>query len=104
MAKKQPTEFLGIVFWTKMKVVLFILIVIILHIVAFLGLFLALFEVFDPALNSSLLKMSLIAIGVLVLSDIIFGLYFLINKPSKQEGSGYHKLKIEEADKHATEK
>lgn len=87
-----------------MKVVIFFLIVIILHIVAFLGLFLALFEVFDPDLNSLLLNLSFMAIGVLVLFDIVFGLYFLINKPSKKEGSGYHKLKIEEADKHATEK
>lgn len=83
-----------------MKVAIFFSILIILHIIAFLGLLMAWLGVLSPLL----FRISLIVIGVLILIDIILGLYFLISKPSKKEGTRYHKLKIEEADKQTTEK
>jgi len=84
-----------------MKVIIFLSILIILHIVVILGL---IFSDWLETLRPSLSKIFLIAFGILILSDIIFGLYFLISKPPKKEGSGYHKLKIEETDKQEVKK
>jgi len=74
---------------------IFFLIFIVLHVVAFLGLLLSWLIVFNPFL----LRISIIAIGALILIDIVLGLYYLIYKPPHKKGLEYHKLKIEEADK-----
>lgn len=78
-----------------MKVIILLTLISILHIIVFVGVFLALFGIIFP----ELIKHFLIALALLILIDIIFGLYYLISKPVKKEGRGYHKLKIEEADK-----
>lgn len=83
-----------------MKVIIFILVLVILHIILIGGGFLIWLEI----LNYEIIKAFLIVSVILILIDIVFGLYYLISRPSKKEGSGYHKLKIEEADKQGVEK
>jgi uncharacterized membrane protein len=84
----------------------FFLIYSILHIGVFLGLFLALFGILAPLF----ITIFLIALGILILIDIIFGLYFLISKsPRKSDkyryyDNRYHKLEIEEGDKYKNNK
>jgi len=83
-----------------MKIIIFILVTSILHVVVVAGLLLAWFGI----ISFELIKYFLIAFGILILIDVIYGLYYLISKPAKKEGHGYHKLKIEEADKQEAKK
>jgi len=78
-----------------MKVIIFIVVLTILHLTSFGGLFL----IWLGLINTNLILIFLIAIGLLILIDIIFGLYYLIKKPPTEEGTRYRKLNIEEADK-----
>ena len=79
-----------------MKVIIFIVVLTILHLISFGGLFLIWFGLIN---NTNLILIFLIATGLLILIDIIFGLYYLIKKPPTEEGTRYRKLNIEEADK-----
>lgn len=91
-----------------MKIGIFFAIYIILHIIVFVGILLiwilGLIEIIDPFL----FKIFLIAAGILILIDVIFGIYYLIVKsPQKDKYSRRYfnyKFKIEEGDKYLEEK
>ena len=78
-----------------MKIIIFIVVLTILHLISFGGLFLT----WLGLINTNLILVFLVAIGLLILIDIIFGLYYLVKKPPTEEGTRYRKLNIEEADK-----
>ena len=78
-----------------MKIIIFIVVLTILHLISFGGLFL----IWLGLINTNLILIFLIATGLLILIDIIFGLYYLVKKPPTEEGTRYRKLNIEEADK-----
>lgn len=89
-----------------MKTLLFFIVYATLHIVVIIGIIIAWLGIIEPLF----LNIFLIALGVLILINVIFGLYFLIFKsPRKSDryryySNKYHKLKIEEADKHEESK
>lgn len=82
-----------------MKVAIFLLLYAIAHLVAVLGTILASMGVIES------LWVFLTSLAVLILIDIVLGIYFLILKSSPRGGAGYQSgryqgLKIEEADKY----